>query len=129
MLSCLIAGCGYSDRCPLGKVAGLVTYNGEPVDKATIVFHNPHGRSAVGQIADGVIENVTTYDRLNVGALTVTIHPIIDGDIFPQSLKPSEKPKRPARPPFPQRYSDPKQSGLTAEIHDGVNVLEFDLTN
>ncbi len=125
------AGCGRSDRSPLGKVTGMVTYKGEPVETATIVFHNPQGRSAIGQIIDGMIENVTTYDTLNdgaaIGTLAVTIHPV--GARETLMHKPIEPPKPPAKPPFPRRYDDPETSGLTAEIQAGNNDLFFELTD
>lgn len=124
----IISGCSSSDRSPLGKVTGTVTYNGVPVEEATIVFHNPDGRPGTGQIVEGQIENVTTYDKLNdgaaVGTLKVTIHPVIDQE----SLKPM-KPGEVMKLPLPARYSDPQQSGLTAEIEPGTNDLTFELTD
>jgi hypothetical protein len=128
----LVPGCGPAGRSPLGKVAGTVYYNGEPVEEAEIVFHNPKGRSATGQVADGSIQNIITYDRLNdgvpLGTLTVTIHPVVDREEILKT-KPGQRPKNAPKPPFPKKYADPKTSGLIAEIKSGKNVLRFELTD
>ena len=127
----VFVGCGKSDRSPLGQVTGTVTYMGEPVENATIVFHNPKGRSATGRIENGDIKAVTTYDTLNdgvaIGTLAVTIHPVMDRE--PMKPKPDEEPTSPAIPPFPSRYGDPTTSDLTAEIQAGENKIFFDLTD
>jgi hypothetical protein len=127
----LIVGCGQSGRSPLGKVTGTVTCKGRPVEKAAIIFHNPKGRSATGQVVAGNIEGVTTYDTLDdgaaIGTLTVTIHPMMDDEAM--KPKPEKKPKRPIEPGLPPRYGDPKTSNLTAEIQAGENEIYFDLTD
>ncbi len=129
----LIVGCGHSGRSPLGKVTGTVTCKGEPVENATIVFHNPKGRSATGQVVAGNIEGVTTYDTLNdgaaIGTLTVTIHPAADDDQEETKPNRGKKPKLPIERRLPPRYCDPKTSNLTAEIQAGENEIHFDLTD
>lgn len=128
----VIAGCGPSGRSPLGKVTGTVTYNGEPLDGAQIVFHNPNGRSATGQIVSGNIVGVTTYDVPNdgapVGTLVVTIHPTRPREVV-KLRTPGKNPPKPHEPPFPRRYSDPLTSKLTADIQTGTNEVWFDLTD
>lgn len=126
------SGCGPSGRSPLGKVTGTVTYKGEPVEEALIVFHNPNGRSANGRIENGEIKDVTTYDVLSdgapLGSLTVTIHSVVDTmPLTPP--KPGEPLELPPKPPFPPRYGDPQKSVLEAEIQAGTNELSFDLTD
>lgn len=132
MLCVFVAGCGKSGRSPLGKVTGTVTYNGEPVEEATIVFHNPKGRPAKGRIVNGEIKDMITYDVLNdgvpLGKMTITLHPAISPpDNTP--LTPGQRPTPQLKPPFPPRYGDPDKSGLTAEIVKGANNLLFELTD
>lgn len=102
------------------------------MEEAEIIFHNPKGRSATGQVTDGIIENIITYDRLNdgvpLGTLTVTVHPIVDREKI-LNTKPGNRPKDAPKPPFPKKYGDPKTSGLIAEITSGKNELSFELTD
>lgn len=128
----LIAGCGPSGRSALGKVTGTVTYNGEPLDGAQIVFHNPAGRAATGQVVKGSIVGVTTYDVLNdgapVGTLVVTIHPTRPREVV-ELRTPDKNPPKAHMPSLPRRYSDPLTSKLTADIQSGTNEVWFDLTD
>lgn len=128
----LVTGCGSSNRAPLGQVTGDVTYRGKPLERAKIVFHNPHGRSATGEIVQGIIQDVTTFDVRNDGAplgtLAVTIHPLSNSTKLKLPPPGQSLPKPPA-PPFPLRYADPERSGFQAEIHRGKNKLHFELTD
>ena len=62
----LIAGCDSGP--PLGEVSGRITYEGEPIEKATITFSHSSGKSAFARTdADGQYE-LTFSDGRN-GAL------------------------------------------------------------
>jgi hypothetical protein len=117
------SGCGgeQSVHVPLGKVTGTVTYNDKPLAQGTITILPANGRPASGQIKDGKIIDVTTYDKTGDGAPLGT-HPVAiravenTTDMYakPKSL-------------VPAKYGDTKTSGLSAEIKSGENTLEFKL--
>lgn len=127
-----LAGCAPDWQLPLGKICGAVTYNGEPLPAAQIVFYLPGGRSATGRIEDGQILDVTTYyetgDGAPLGTLIVTIHQILEAQDFPSPQLGQRQASMP-KPPFPARYSNPDQSGLEADVQPGLNEFTFELTD
>ncbi|MDB5388349.1 MAG: hypothetical protein JWM11_3995 [Planctomycetaceae bacterium] len=129
---CVYVGCGSgAGKSALGKVTGTVTFQGKPVDDSQIVFHNPNGRSATGQIVAGAIEDVTTYDVLNdgapVGTLKVTVHPLTMS-YSNNPIRSGTAPPRIRNAKYPARYGIPETSGLEAIIKPGTNELTFELT-
>ncbi len=120
--SVLLAGCG-SDGPALGTVEGTVTYDGQPLEQGTIVFHPAKGRPAHGKIENGRIIEVTTLqagDGANVGPNKVAI----------QSVQRSADMNVQSKSLIPGRYGNPNQSGLTADIKQGgPNELTFELTD
>jgi hypothetical protein len=138
----ICAGCGRSDRSPLGRVAGTVQYNGQPVAAGTLVFEVPGARPANGTIADGEIVEVTTYvprDGVPVGEARIAV--------FATPASGVAAPANPAAEPgaaivldqnymggavkslIPSRYNDPATSGLTWTIQEGENVLDLNLSD
>jgi len=108
---------------PLGAVSGTVSYEGKPVEKATITFtHVTEGRTAFARTdADGhyqlkfsdgrrgalLGENAVAIETARVGADE-------NGEIvqFPETL--------------PKRYN--AESEITREIESGDQTLDFALT-
>lgn len=119
----LIAGCTASDNTPTGKVKGRVTYKGQPLKEGTIVFHPSDGRSGVGQIRDGEIVNVTTYepgDGAPFGPCNVSI----------QAMSNATDMYAPRKSLIPEKYASAEKSGLTADIIEGQETtVEFDLND
>ena len=114
--------CG--DRGPqLAPVTGTVTYKGKPLKTGKILFEPVDGRPARGEIVDGKIVNVSTYDKDDgaiVGDHSVVIHSFIREpkgmEIVPSAI--------------PEKYNDPSTSDLTATIVAGeTNELTLELTD
>lgn len=131
----------------MGDVSGTVTYEGEPLEKGSIVFEVPGMRTAHGEIVNGQIQNVTTFDPgdgVPVGEADVAIVAVKDGDSDPETKMEPEKEKSSSDVPggepgntgvmptpefsIPPKYTKPQTSGLSASIQEGKNTLEFNLT-
>jgi len=120
----LVLGCGGSDHAKLAAVSGTVTYKDQPLPTGMIVFYPENGRSAAGEIVDGEITNVTTYepgDGAPVGPVKITVTSIqVDGEGTQAKTKSL----------IPQKYADPSKSGLTATVNAGEkNVVDLNLTD
>ncbi len=135
-------GCGNgATRQDTVPVTGLVTYNGEPVEGATVVFGAASGqdRPATGTTDGSGRFTLTTYERGDgaiAGEFTVAIsktetvggmtedeeHAAIEAG---EEIKPAETVDH-----LPERYKDGTQSGLTADVEAGQeNHFEFELTD
>ena len=119
---------------------GTVTYNGAPVDGASVTFYPDGGtdaRSAGGRTdARGVFQLTTLkpQDGVFPGNYTVTIikyeeygkePPLVmnsEGDMIPSG-------GRPVRNVLPAKYGTPETSGLTSRIEKRKNTVSFDLTD
>ena len=150
----LLAGCGPSNNG--STVSGKVTYKGEPLNGGTIKLYSDAAPTAGG--ADHsfhiAIKPDGTFTASNVptGTMTVTVEtqapqtkggPNIDPATgMPVSMKPpanfdpnqiKSSPAATAGAPkltaIPQKYADPKTSGLTWEIKPGQQKKDFDLTD
>ena len=108
---------------PLGAVSGTITYEGEPVEKATITFtHVTEGRSAFARTgADGYYELRFTDGRSGalLGKNAIAIETARAGAdengnpvMFPETL--------------PKKYN--VESEITREIEAGDQKLDFALT-
>ena len=129
-----LTGCG-PDRPPLGDVSGTVTHDGEPLAQGTITFEVPGARPARGEIVDGKIVNLSTYeagDGVPVGAASVAITSTVQTSTVTEPSASDDAPGGPSGMPeykslIPQEYANPQSSGLTATIEEGENALSFDL--
>ena len=121
VLALVLPGCG-GGGLTLAPVSGTVTYNDKPLAKGRICFQPASGRPAYGDVVDGKIVDVKTADEagVTVGACQVGITSVQEAaDMYTAS-----------KSLIPQRYADPKKSGLTAEIKKGQTTeVEFKLTD
>lgn len=134
----LCAGCG-SDRTPLGKVSGTVSYQGQPIASGTIIFEVAGARPANGKIVDGKITEVTTYetnDGVPVGQAKIAVFATSAGNAGAAvtSGDPGSLPApgqsymdAGAQSLIPAKYNDPSTSGLDREIKEGENTITLDL--
>jgi len=139
VLTCLAAGCGSSDHLPLAKVHGQVTVDGQPIKAGTIIFEVSGARSARGNIVDGAITEVTTYnpgDGVPLGTARVAVHATeVASSVETQSPQTPDVAGKPdagymgagAVSLIPSRYNNPATSELTVEITKGDNEVTFDL--
>ena len=120
LLSCaLAAGCG-SNRT-LGRVSGRVTLDGRPCGGVIVVFGCVEQRAFIkadvgedgtyaAQMAEG--------HGLPVGTYEVSIRP----------APPTDWSRPPRVVPIPQRYRDPKTSGLSLTVEEGENRFDVAMT-
>ena len=115
--SCLLAlsvlGCSGSDRPELAPVTGTVTLDGQPLERAALIFRPAQGRASRG-ITDAQGHYELTYLRdihgAQVDSHTVTITTRTE-------TKPVER--------LPAKYN--KQTTLTREVTSEGGVFDFDL--
>ncbi len=124
----VMTGCGEQiDKKPTAPVKGVVTYQGKPLETGEIVFFPDSGEQiAHGKIqSDGTFE-LTTYDEGDgafPGMHKVTI--VSERDMEGVS---AEDPEADLEPSFiPMKYNMQNTSGLTAEVKEGSNEINFDL--
>jgi hypothetical protein len=122
----LIGPAGCSQREPLARVSGQVTYEGQPVEEGLILFSSAAlGIHITADIHQGRYEVVTSRaDGLPPGEYEVAIAPpVADPPIGPIA----EPPQAVVPPDIPERYHDARTSGLVARLVDGDNTASFDM--
>ncbi len=118
-------GCG-SNNPPTYPVRGTVTYRGQPVAVAQVMFNPDAGRSASAVTENDGTFTLTTFatgDGALVGVHRVTIAKV-------ESL-PARDPANPygarAKSLLPARYGNLELTPLTEEVKKGKNEFRFDL--
>jgi hypothetical protein len=141
----ILAGCGGPatdpNRPETAPVTGTVTYNGSPVEGATVTFatSSREGRGAVGRTDQAGKFTLMTFapgDGAIPGTYQVTISKTTtEGGVTEEEaneyLARGETPPAPTvKHELPEKYSSPQASGLTAEVKPGEeNDFTFDLTD
>lgn len=123
----LLTGCGSSNPATY-PVNGKVSYNGKAVKNGIIMFvPDGEGNAANGNLeADGSYK-LTTFaanDGARPGKYKVSIQ------VFPGEGEGGGLPGQEfagMKPPIPPKYGQPTTSGLTAEVKEGENPLDFAL--
>ena len=114
----LLTGC--DGRPSRVKVSGHITCDGKPVEFGGVSFKPvAGGRVGGGGIESGGAYTVTMYEKgdgIPLGKYTVTISSA-------ETLNP-----RTIRWHAPEKYSNPKTSGLSVEITEATSELDFELT-
>lgn len=118
-----IGGCSSDNLPERGQVAGAVTYNGQPLEKGEIVFYPDEGRPARGEIVDGQIVEVGTFesdDGVAAGHCRIIV----------RALEPGADMYTPSKHLIPKRYASVEESGLETTIEPGTkNALTLELTD
>lgn len=113
----LAAGCGKSDRPPLGVVTGVVTLDGAPLTDALVLFTpDTAGRTSRGLTdATGRYELSFLRDIMgaNIGHHAVRITTVTDDSGGKERL--------------PKRYH--AATKLEAVVEPGANTIDFSLTS
>jgi len=132
-----VVGCGTKGPVPV-PVSGTVTLDGKPIAKGAVMFvpqfsgqpahglTDEEGRFSLGTIkkGDGAMEGryqVTVILNEVQGFIADPKNKDVSGGIAAGGLK--------TKWIIPQKYSDTKTSGLTAEVKRGMEPLRFDLTS
>lgn len=119
----LAAGCG-DKGMKTAKVSGTITYKGKLVPQGSIMFQPQAGPAATGDIENGkyTLKTYRAGDGAVLGSHKVTIISLED-----QSGRLPED-RNPLPPPIvPLKYNFPDKSGLTANVEDTANTIDFDL--
>ena len=140
LLLAMLAGCGQKGPA-MGRVSGVVTYEGKPLAAANVMFLPVQGgRPATATTDDRGRFTLTTFTT-NDGALVGEHHVTIVKLDAPASSTPvpQSEPLSPAVPgiptstalpasQIPERYGKSATSGLTATVLAGNNETTFNLT-
>src|SRR5262249_49705990 len=133
VVTCVLACGGCKSGVALAPVQGTVTLEGKPLAKGTIRFESTGHRPATGQILNGEIVELTTYqtgDGVPVGAHKVAIWSSAEA-ASAIVANPGESKVggnyMSGKSLINTLYNDPETSGLTAEIKSGDNVVTFEL--
>ncbi|HVA51310.1 MAG TPA: carboxypeptidase regulatory-like domain-containing protein [Pirellulales bacterium] len=125
VVSIALLGCG-GKSAGTYPVKGVVTFKGQPLADAVVSFYPAQGRPAAGMTnAQGEfwLSTFQSKDGALPGSYNVGITE--PTDIPPEGDYSIPEPKPPR---FPAKYTDPKQSELTAEVKPGSeNNFTFDL--
>lgn len=119
----LASGCGPKGP-KTAPVRGTITYLGLPVPSGTVMFQPADGPAAYGQIKDGayVLSTPDIGDGAVLGLHKVTVIAFPDQTgLLPEHQKPLPAPL------VPFDYSFPDKSGLTAQVEDRPNEINFNL--
>lgn len=143
----VVLGCGGDDsglekRYP---VSGKITYNGKPVEKASVVFEPSNPPLPKGHVANGFVENGTYTMTTAVqgdGALPGEYKVMIvatdldvtglaqkQGGLLHQGDVAHQKAVKAAKSLVPAKYSRADTSGLKATVEAKSNTFDFDLTD
>jgi hypothetical protein len=142
----VILGCGDDSGLERRyKVSGKVTYKGQPVSKASIVFEPSNPPMPQGRIANGFIENGSyTLTTANSGDgalpgeykvmilasdLDVTKLAKEQGGLLHQGDAAHQKAAKAATSSIPAKYGKSDTSGLTAKVEATSNTKDFELTD
>lgn len=126
VLALLPAGCGQKTK--LGRVSGRVTYKGQPVPNGAITFlPDPSGPPATAPIQPDGTYTLQTPD-VGEGALVGQHAVMIMALRVGPAMGPEERDPLPP-PIIPIKYGNTSTSGLTAEVREGENTIDFDLVD
>jgi len=141
LLLVLVCGCWGSDGPTTYPVQGLVQYEGEPVEGATVTLipTATDGRSASGTTdTEGTFE-VTTYVSPSLqtsgampGEYDIVVSKMevreLDEDLSPEEAQAAFQKLGPPKNLLPRKYRSPNTSGLSVTIEDGSpDPLTLDL--
>ena len=129
-------GCGRQDPQipPLAQAVGVVTYKGEPLAGATIMFaselQDQGYHPGIGRTNDQGEFRIRTYnlDGAVVGSHKVSIVALEYSVDMTQPAKGNHSNWKPPVSLIPAKYGDHNQSNLTAEVESGItNQFDFEL--
>ena len=126
-----LPGCG-RDLPETATVNGRITYGGKPVPCGRVCFWPKKGRPAIGEISPDGTYALSSFGHGD-GAII--------SDDFRVSIQSSRVRNADGAKPsdggitgneyleriIPRHYERPETSGLTASVHAGENIINFDL--
>lgn len=125
VLAAALAGCG-SDEVR-GRIAGRITFQGEPLSEGLVFFsNNENGIHMSGEVKpDGTYDIITAKGAgLPLGVYQVRVRPPLQP--LPSGIvQTAPKPKQ--YPNIPEKYREYQTSGLTLTVNEGQNQLDIDM--
>jgi len=132
LLLATLEGCGSPGTAPTEPVSGTVLYKGQPLEGVTVIFTPKEGRPASGTTDAAGRFALSTFaedDGAVAGSHQVSLAPKASGEPMLMPGMPGAD-KQAAPLPFPAKYRDPGQSGLTADVKPSeTNDFKFELTD
>jgi len=133
-----LSGCGGGGDAPqLIPTTGKITYQGKPLEEATVLFTPEKGPIAIGSTNDKGEFQLSTQGRpgATVGQHRVTIRAFEKVKAPVKAVPTSDDPSvesenyKPAVSRIPDKYSDNKKSELMANVQPKAadNIFSFDL--
>ncbi|HQX51225.1 MAG TPA: hypothetical protein PLR25_15020 [Planctomycetaceae bacterium] len=122
----LLLGCGAAepDYGPLGTLSGKVTFNGGPLTEGTIILDREGGGSGAAPMqADGTFLVTDRIGGIPVGTYKVGFEAAQEEIAGTLDSPPQMK----AKLILPEKYYNTSESGLTVEVKEGSNTLEFEV--
>ena len=130
------AGCGRGGPA-LAKCVGIVTLDGQPLDKGSVQFIPDRSKGTSGAMATAAIGtdgrfSLRTFAADDGGLVGFHKVTVASWDSVPDTSKPTDD-SLPGKPPppkslIPEIYVDPQRSGLSAEVKAGkTNEFHFEL--
>jgi hypothetical protein len=133
-ISCFLAGCGKSDKPEMAEAGGLVTYNDEPLDSASVVFIPTSGPAAYGTTdAQGKFTWMTRGESgamVGEGQVVITANVMLDEPKEEEDLTEADL-RIMGQSRIPLKYAKAETSGLSATIgpNKEENQFTFSLTD
>ena len=117
-------GCGSSgDRPELGNVSGTVTLDGEPLVGVLVLFGPENGRTSTAMTDEQghyTLQYLADVQGAKIGPHKVVIKTYLEDESDPEAIAAFvEK--------VPAKYNT--NTELTAEVKEGDNTINFDLTS
>ena len=120
VLMVIASGCIRSEGAA-GKVTGMVTYKGQPVAAARLLFFDSLGHPVA---TDVMIDGAYSIQAC-LGRNAVTVH-ARDPDVADSG---SARGAQPGKSRIPERYESSQTSGLSVDIKRGTNQFDIELTD
>ena len=130
-LAITATGCGRGDKLLMADAGGTVTYNGDPVEGATVVFAPDSGLPATGVTdAEGRFTwNTRGEPGAVVGPGKVAITAVEQLIVVEGREPTAQELANMSRSLIPEKYSHPMTSELSADVkEDENNEFKFELT-
>ena len=113
----------------MASVSGKVTYQGKPVMKGTVSFvpTDSGRRNATGQLdpnGNYKLQTESPGDGAELGDYNVTVY-AHDEEVLQYTPKVPQKVQR----RVPEKYENPKTSGLKRTVKSGSNSFDLELTD
>jgi len=133
-VSLLLAGCGKSPEAGTVSLNGTVTLDGKPIDQASVAFIGNNGARLASATTDkaGKFTIRAALGKNAVAVSKASPAPVIPATEEPQ-LMPTEqeyaKLQQAAKSEIPAKYADPKTSGLSIDVTEGMQDVELALSS